>query len=446
LAKDILGAPATILGEWSEKQVILLRGKHSSPSVPINQHKLRSPFNGRNFRGDILLYRVNGNGKAENFTLSEYQNFVAQPDENAAKQSAYEPCVDERFTIPVAEKSFTAENEEEEEPAMSQEELRREIAEAFEIIRERGRNDAQYLAELVSETFYEINGREAELDDIAKVFKRVKEQLAEEAEEESDDSVDEVCAAVKALLVTDESSTTVPAEKRESLLKYAREVVTEVLATQAREKFIQISGREPTTQEFEDLLISLSTGKVVEADFPQDEESDSDYNPSDEVEQAQARADELEEAAEEKASAEVSPAKCDVSAKETLSEKKPIKFFSPVRTKKTAQRLTGGLDSVDRKLMDRVVQHFNNIHKREPTESERANLWKFLTTGDLPSYDGEKEVNDENKSPNVRKVNFDSDANDSEYVPEEEENSSSDKDTQESQEVTDVIEEIQELN
>jgi len=117
-----------------------------------------------------------------------------------------------------------------------------------------------------------------------------------------------------------------------------------------------------------------------------------------------------------------------------------------VRTKKTAQRLTGGLDSVDRKLMDRVVQHFNNIHKREPTESERANLWKFLTTGDLPSYDGEKEVNDENKSPNVRKVNFDSDANDSEYVPEEEENSSSDKDTQESQEVTDVIEEIQELN
>jgi len=92
-----------------------------------------------------------------------------------------------------------------------------------------------------------------------------------------------------------------------------------------------------------------------------------------------------------------------------------------VRTKKTTDQLVSGLDSVDRKLMDRVVHHFRNIHKREPTEQENVNLWKFLTTGGLPVCELENiEKTVENKSPDIRKVNFDSeDEEDSENVPEE---------------------------
>jgi len=79
-----------------------------------------------------------------------------------------------------------------------------------------------------------------------------------------------------------------------------------------------------------------------------------------------------------------------------------------VRSKKTSERLTSGLDSVDRKLMDRVVHHFRNIHKRDPTEEENTNLWKFLTTGGLPVCELENEKINEEKSPEVKKVNFDS--------------------------------------
>jgi len=77
--------------------------------------------------------------------------------------------------------------------------------------------------------------------------------------------------------------------------------------------------------------------------------------------------------------------------------------------------LAGGLDSVDRKLMDRVVQHFRNIHKREPTEQENTNLWKFLTTGGLPVCELENEKdNEDSKSPDIKKVNFDSEDEESE--------------------------------
>jgi len=103
--------------------------------------------------------------------------------------------------------------------------------------------------------------------------------------------------------------------------------------------------------------------------------------------------------------------------------------------------LTTGLDSVDRKLMDRVVHHFRSIHKRDPTEQEHANLWSFLTTGGLPSYTNESEQqNKENSSPPVKKMNFDSDEDDSDYVPEQDCTSPS----QDTSDVADEVEDNQE--
>jgi len=90
---------------------------------------------------------------------------------------------------------------------------------------------------------------------------------------------------------------------------------------------------------------------------------------------------------------------------------------------------------VDRKLMDRVVDHFRTIHKRDPTEQEQANLWKFLTTGGLPICESEN-AGVENQNQNIKKVNFDSDEDDSEYVPEEQE---VERDSQDSEEIVHLV-------
>ncbi|ETO06629.1 hypothetical protein RFI_30764 [Reticulomyxa filosa] len=159
-----------------------------------------------------------------------------------------------------------------EEEELTPEGLRREIAEAFEIIRAKGRQDARYLADLVSETFYEINGREAELQELADVFKRVKEQLAEEANDElldSEEHANDVNTTVTSSLVTPQ---TTDEESHKAIQNFANVALTAEMAEDARVAFIKQEGREPSLKEFEDLLVSLITTKFVQTKF----ESDSD--------------------------------------------------------------------------------------------------------------------------------------------------------------------------
>ncbi|ETO06630.1 hypothetical protein RFI_30765 [Reticulomyxa filosa] len=75
--KEILGASPTIivfddtlkkmrsivfefffLGEWKKIKVVLLRGKYTSFTAPLNKHQLRFPFHSRKFYGDILLVKI----------------------------------------------------------------------------------------------------------------------------------------------------------------------------------------------------------------------------------------------------------------------------------------------------------------------------------------------------------------------------------------------------
>ncbi|ETO35487.1 hypothetical protein RFI_01572 [Reticulomyxa filosa] len=92
-----------------------------------------------------------------------------------------------------------AEEKEEEEGEIPKEVMEKEIADALKAVRERGKDDRQYLAGLVCDRFYEVNGREAETKDVTTVFGRVQEQLAQEAKEElSDDSQEDEARASQA--------------------------------------------------------------------------------------------------------------------------------------------------------------------------------------------------------------------------------------------------------
>jgi hypothetical protein len=606
--KEILGADPTIIGEWHEIQVILVKGRIESLNVPVNEHKLRWPFHVEEVRGDILLYRVDESATPIDFTLEEYKAWAARAGaEDTQKAEAFEKAQEEQqsaedddddkemlqmdesvmraqvhnmvrrqfavkfgrepteeeletfsqavlnqfFGSPAEEDndpdyvpeedeagdseeddddeqfdanidkdassgdeapadnndintddaSFAAEfasaldgvralavadrqkilekakaeyeaetgeiadedtlnqafnllkvkllpsgriEEEEdeskdvsedagdeetgqespekvvrdassaqaqdetemdaeaeaeeeseaeaEEVALSEEELRKEIAEAFDAVRSRGRFDGAKIAALVSETFYEINGREADSSDIAEVFSRIKAKLAEEAAEEliyDDDSninyqqpssVTEQVDAAVATLPTDKA---VPElEKREELVAYARTVVTRAMANKARAQFVSLAKREPSVEEFEDLLITLATTRFIDAEFPDDASSDGDYNPTETREQLQAEADQME-SGEEQVETDLGDAYAVLGAYDTAlspAKKAPVAFFSPVRTNKTKKI---DFNSVDRKLYQRAVSHFRNIHKREPNADEQANLSKFLTTDGL---------------------------------------------------------------
>ncbi|ETO13927.1 hypothetical protein RFI_23440 [Reticulomyxa filosa] len=108
-------------------------------------------------------------------------------------------------------------------------------------------------------------------------------------------------------------------------------------------------------------------------------------------------------------------------------EKKSVKFFSPVKSSKTQNRSNGS--SLDKKLLEKAIQRFRSLYKREPTREERENLSKFLTSN-LPSIEPENAGDTENKNPNIKKMDLDSE-DDSDYAPEKDYTCNAEKDQME---------------
>jgi hypothetical protein len=91
--KLLNGLSPTIIGEYEDLNVILVRGRISAPNncdIPVNNHKLRFPFAHLNgtIRGDIFCYRLSANAQHQSFTLAEYQEFMAQPKPSSSSSSS----------------------------------------------------------------------------------------------------------------------------------------------------------------------------------------------------------------------------------------------------------------------------------------------------------------------------------------------------------------------
>lgn len=56
--QEIIKSPPTIIGEWTELQVMLVGGIYNDDdNTLVNKNKLRFPFNNESFKGDILLVK-----------------------------------------------------------------------------------------------------------------------------------------------------------------------------------------------------------------------------------------------------------------------------------------------------------------------------------------------------------------------------------------------------
>lgn len=70
---NILGGPATFIGQWPETDVVIMKCRESVMRLYKNENTLGSPFHTEDVLGKILLVRMDENAEHKDFTLSEFQ-------------------------------------------------------------------------------------------------------------------------------------------------------------------------------------------------------------------------------------------------------------------------------------------------------------------------------------------------------------------------------------
>jgi len=323
------------------------------------------------------------------------------------------------------------EEDEEECVAMTEEEFSLEIAEAFENIRRLGRVDGQRIARFVRDTFCEINGREPELREIADVFTRIKDKLADEAKEDG-----EVLSSSRNIIINDDVTNTndsaeqvqptneevsnkqddetikkfgllnidvnnATKEEKEELLKVARSIVKEDLQIQAQNQLSKLIGREPTKQEMNDMLVQLATTSLLECNFDSADDA-SDYNPDTNEEKQQLLNDiqETSEFDDENSREREEPTLID----------KPV-LTTPVKNKGNSSRVDYYFeqysDDCSQLLINKAVSSFKKLHNRVPSNDELENMKHFLHTEKANLLnDQDAEANENNKENTCFKLNF----------------------------------------
>ena len=74
-ANIILGGRPTIIGEYEELGVIIVRSLNQSINKKLNKTILPVPFCNFQYNGPYLLYKVDNNGNPSNLRLEEYKKF-----------------------------------------------------------------------------------------------------------------------------------------------------------------------------------------------------------------------------------------------------------------------------------------------------------------------------------------------------------------------------------
>lgn len=75
----ILKGPATFIGQWPEKDVVIMKCRESVFELMKNRNTLPPPFHEEDTIGPILLVRMNEDSDPKDFTLEEYHGMCASP-------------------------------------------------------------------------------------------------------------------------------------------------------------------------------------------------------------------------------------------------------------------------------------------------------------------------------------------------------------------------------
>lgn len=74
-----LKGPATFIGQWPHKEVVIMKCRDSPIELQTNENTLPIPFNLEVVQGPILLVRMDAESNPQDFTLKEYQESMPHP-------------------------------------------------------------------------------------------------------------------------------------------------------------------------------------------------------------------------------------------------------------------------------------------------------------------------------------------------------------------------------
>jgi len=151
-------------------------GASGSTALPANQHTLPPPITDVHVRGGILLVRMNAESTPEDFTVKEYNAYVANPPAPAASDDSSEEGSDE------SEASDGNEGESGDDKVMSDKQADAVLVEVAANFRKQHKRDAtaEELMELLSEK-YGISAGNEESGDEAQIEEDSDDDDAEEA-------------------------------------------------------------------------------------------------------------------------------------------------------------------------------------------------------------------------------------------------------------------------
>jgi len=256
---------------------------------------------------------------------------------------------------------------------------RLQLNDALNYVRERGKLDGRALATKISETFYELNGVEPTLDELVDVFRKIKLELAEEAQSEIDDDAEQD--------INDNGSAYYLAQKLASkfenanpsdLVDYAFRIVREDIVNRSKSLFVISRGRNPNKNELKEtverLALKLADDAINYDDnddvaFDDDDKiNDPDYNPNNIKDNKLKYEDQIED--------------------EQWNENNfNLKMFKTKRTKSKR----GNAESYDvffckydkekeKENLLKAIDSFKIRNRREPNKLEIYSLKQFITT------------------------------------------------------------------
>eukprot|EP00484_Ammonia_sp_Unknown_P018929 CAMPEP_0197027222 /NCGR_PEP_ID=MMETSP1384-20130603/7176_1 /TAXON_ID=29189 /ORGANISM="Ammonia sp." /LENGTH=766 /DNA_ID=CAMNT_0042456035 /DNA_START=115 /DNA_END=2412 /DNA_ORIENTATION=+ len=242
---------------------------------------------------------------------------------------------------------------------------RLQLNDALNYVRERGRLDGRMLAEKISETFYELNGKEPSLNELVEVFRRIRCELAEEAEEDMKET-EQALSLPAAMCMRD-------AEPSE-IVDMAFRVVSQDLVNRAKSSFIICKGREPTETELKDGVDTLAlkmAQKAVDEFLAKQAASpsnnDPDYDPTNDIDIRLARKDAQEDKLWKSENFNLKMLKSRETHSRSGNATAYNVYFSQTHPKRDAINLR------------KAIRSFKMRNKREPSNTEMQRLKQFMT-------------------------------------------------------------------
>jgi len=269
-----------------------------------------------------------------------------------------------------------------------------QLDDALEHIRSIGKEHGEHFAATLCETFYELNGTEPALDQLATLFAKIREEFANEAAEEMDDESGAESEA--------ESESEVDEEWQETLdhVRSTAKRDGRVLVNNICDAFYDDNGEELSLEEltgiWQEIQDELALEAQEEADSEDEQQSDgeaAEYDPENEDDAALAQQDAAEDRAHE------------------LDHFLPVLLNTPMVSAKSGGGVSWNVffdeeqlcEAEESRNLERASRRFQSANGREPTHFDLHRMRLFLAVPTELSEGDESDDIDPEEQPDGAK-------------------------------------------